>query len=172
MSLPSTSTCPCEGLSRPPRICSSVVLPEPDAPTIDSRSPARIETFTAFSTSSVTGPCWKCLATLRASRTDSVMSQSLGRRGSRRAPSGVDRGEYAEQEGHDADADHVRHLHVGRQLTHVIDARIHELHAEGVLDARNDGLDVECEQDAEARTDHRAGEANQHTLHDEHGEHV
>ena len=58
MSLPATLTVPAVGLSSPPRICSSVVLPEPEAPMIARRSPARTARFTPCSTSRSIGP-WR-----------------------------------------------------------------------------------------------------------------
>ncbi len=106
---PSTSTCPLDGLSSPPRICSSVVFARTRTRRRSRAArPRGSRGSRTCRTSRVTGPCWNCLATSRASRTDSVMSQSLGRRGSRRTPSGVDGSERAQKERHDADAYHVR----------------------------------------------------------------
>jgi hypothetical protein len=44
------------GRSRPPRICSKVVLPEPDAPTIATLSPRMMRTESPSITRSVAAP--------------------------------------------------------------------------------------------------------------------
>ncbi len=79
-------TTPEVGGSRPPRICSSVVLPEPDAPTIAMRCAGATLRVTPRSTSSVSGPWRKLLQTLSARSTGSVMAQRLSRSRARRAP--------------------------------------------------------------------------------------
>ena len=39
ISVPSTYTCPSVGVSTPPRICSRVLLPEPDGPMMATNCP-------------------------------------------------------------------------------------------------------------------------------------
>ena len=50
-SSPSNQTLPVSGLSSVPKICSKVLLPAPEAPTILTTSPFLISTSTPFSTS-------------------------------------------------------------------------------------------------------------------------
>src|SRR5580700_3573504 len=121
MSRPAISTAPPLGASRPPRICNSVVLPEPEAPTIATRSPAATLSTTPCSTGSRTGPWRKLLCTACASRTLSLMAQGLRRHGARRAPRRVDGRQHAQQERHAAYPEHVAPLYVRRQLAHVVD---------------------------------------------------
>src|SRR5215472_11549713 len=126
MSRPVTSTAPLVGASRPPSSCSSVVLPEPDAPTIATRSPAATCSVAPSSTCSSTGPCRKLLQTSRASSTGSLTPQGLRRGGARSAPCRIDGGERAQHEGHRAHLEHVHNLDVGGQVGHVVDARVEE----------------------------------------------
>src|SRR6267154_1264950 len=132
MSLPSTRTWPVVGRSRPPRICSNVVLPEPDEPTMAMRSPVPMEIATPCRTSRVTGPWRKLLWTLRASRTGTVMRVSLMSQGLRgrcagSAPRGIDRREGAQDEGDAANLQHVSALYVGREIADEVDAGVDEL---------------------------------------------
>src|ERR1700745_637886 len=130
MSRPPTRTWPELGGSRPPRICSSVVLPEPEAPTIATRSPGATASATPRSTSSTTGPWRKLLCTACASRTLSLMAQRLRGCGARRTPRRVERGEHAQHQRNRAHLEHVDELHVGRQIAHVVNARVQKLRAE------------------------------------------
>src|SRR6185312_7268541 len=130
MSRPSTSTWPLVGRSRPPRICSRVVLPEPEAPTIATRSPAATESAVPRSTSSVTGPWRKLFETSRASRTSApvlLMTQRLRRSGTSGAPGRVDGRQRTEDECHAAYAQYIQPLDVGRKIAHGIHPRIQEL---------------------------------------------
>jgi hypothetical protein len=58
MRWPTTSISPLVGVSSPPRMCSKVLLPEPDAPTIASVSPRAREKFSSLSTSVRSVPSW------------------------------------------------------------------------------------------------------------------
>ncbi|WP_425129237.1 hypothetical protein [Burkholderia pseudomallei] len=69
--LPSSDTCPALGSSSPPSTCSSVLLPEPDAPTIASFSPRRTDTCALSSTCTLKPPCTNVFVTPRASSTHS-----------------------------------------------------------------------------------------------------
>ena len=53
---PSTLTSPAVGTSRPPSRCSSVLLPEPETPTIAMRSPGMTVRSMPFSTATSAGP--------------------------------------------------------------------------------------------------------------------
>src|SRR6516162_814018 len=119
MSRPATCTTPELGGSRPPRICSSVVLPEPEAPMIATRSPGDTSRTTPRSTSSTTGPWRKLLCTPCAASTVSLMAQRLGRRGACRTPGRIDGSEHAQHERDRTYPQHVAKLHVRRQIAHV-----------------------------------------------------
>src|SRR6185437_1907878 len=168
MSRPSTHTSPRVGRSRPPRICSSVVLPEPDAPTIATRSPVATESTAPRSTSRVTGPWRKLFDTSRASRTDDLllgpswaspplprgptrsrvssevapgnllMPQRLRRSGAAGAPGRIDGRQRAQEECHAAYAQHVEALHVGRKIAHVVHPRIEELSMQQPLETADE----------------------------------
>src|SRR6516162_10128927 len=172
MSRPATCTTPELGGSRPPRICSSVVLPEPEAPTIATRSAGATESPTPCSTSSTTGPWRKLLCTSRASSTGSFMAQRLGGCGARRAPRGVERGEHAQHQRHRTHFEHIDELDVGRQVAHVVDARVEELRPEQALEPRDQCFEVVREQRAERGPGDCAGEADEHALHREGEQHV
>ncbi|CFM08547.1 Uncharacterised protein [Bordetella pertussis] len=53
---PSTLTVPLEGTSNRPRMCSKVLLPEPEAPTMATISPRATLSDTSLSTSMRAGP--------------------------------------------------------------------------------------------------------------------
>src|SRR5688572_17299953 len=118
-SWPSTLTCPPLASSRPPSRCSSVLLPEPDVPTIATRSPAATSRSTPISTGTSTSPWWKVLRRSRQAITgplvpllitrhsslithhsslvthhSSLVAQRLGRVDLRRPPAGVDRRQH------------------------------------------------------------------------------
>ena len=62
-------TSPAVGASRPPSRCSSVLLPEPDAPTIATRSPRATARSTPSSTGTSSGPLRRSCASPRHSST-------------------------------------------------------------------------------------------------------
>src|SRR6188508_482827 len=141
MSLPAIFTSPAVGRSSPPRIWSSVVLPEPDAPMIARRSPARTLRFTPCSTCRSIGPWRNARSTPLASMTSSLvsfMAKGLRRQRTRRAPRGVDSRERRQCERHARHLQYVAEANLGRQITHEVDTRIQELYAEKTLDSAND----------------------------------
>src|ERR1700751_4363331 len=172
MSRPAIITVPLVGASRPPRTCSSVVFPEPEAPTMATRSPAATLNDTPRSTGSSTGPWRKLLCTWRASRTASFMAQRLRRRGARRAPCRIDGRQRAQHEGHAAHLEHVESLDVGRQIAQVVDARVDELHPGEALERADESLEVVGQQRAKPRAEERPGEPDEDPLYGEGGEHV
>src|SRR5487761_1692937 len=177
MSRPSTSTWPLLGRSSPPRICSRVVLPEPEAPTIATRSPAATASAAPRSTSSVTGPWRKLFETSRASSTGSMppmllMAQRLCRSRAAGAPGRIDGCQRAEEERHAAYAQHVEPLHVGRKITHVVHPRVQEPSMEQPLETADERLQVVGDHGAERRPEQRPGEADDDALDREDREHV
>src|SRR5574340_1848501 len=133
MASPTTSTSPRVGKSSPPSRCSSVLLPEPEAPTIASVSPGATSRFTPFSTSTVWPVSVKCLTRSRQRITAPLapalfIAQGLGGLGACRAPSRIQRRQHREHEGGDAHLEYVAHVNVRRQIADVIHARRENLH--------------------------------------------
>src|SRR5580700_567401 len=155
MSRPATSTRPELGLSSPPRICNSVVLPEPEAPTMATRSPAAICKLAPASTFSISGPCRKLLQTSMACSAASLMSQGLRRRGAGGSPGRVQRGQDTQGESHGTDPHHIDRLNICRQITHVVYAGIQEMRAEQMFQAMDPVLQIMGHHDAERCAQHR-----------------
>ena len=114
MSLPAIFTMPAVGRSRPPRICSSVVLPDPEAPMIARRSPARTREIHALQHLQVDRPLAKrardaaWLPSHRLSfMAPSFMSKGLGGQRARGAPRRVDSGQRRERQRHERHLQHV-----------------------------------------------------------------
>src|SRR4051812_3660603 len=63
---PRNAACPAVGCSRPPRICSSVLLPQPEGPTTATTSPEPTAKETPSSTSSVPKrwPIWSAISSI------------------------------------------------------------------------------------------------------------
>src|ERR1700744_6073926 len=146
---PSTSTSPEVNVSRPPMICSSVLLPEPDAPTMAKVSPRRSSKLTSLSTSVFRPPSPYVLAMFFArSKTGwftagsfeavwfmkSLIAQRLRRLRARGAPRGIQGGQQRETEGDQGYPAHVRGQQLAGQFADVVDIRRQERHMEGVLD--------------------------------------
>src|SRR4030095_16856636 len=134
-SAPSIRTLPPVGASSPPRRWSSVLFPDPDAPTIATRSPRATARSTPSSTGTSSGPLTYVFASARHSSTGcslrgSFIAERLGRVDLRRAPRGVDRRDERQHERDDANRDDIRALQVGRQLADVVDGLVEKLDVE------------------------------------------
>src|SRR5262245_42172288 len=173
MRLPSIRTWPLEGRSRPPRICSSVVLPEPEAPTIATVSPAATATSMPFSTSSRWPASSKCLRTSsQRSTTASVMSQGPRRIGPRGAPGWINGGNTAKRERRGSYSGNVPPLDVRRQIAHEIHARVEKARVEQALETVHERLQVDRQQGAESHAAQRPKQPDHRALCDEHREHA
>src|SRR5882724_419548 len=131
---PSTNTSPADGASSPPSRCKSVLLPEPDAPTIATRSPARTSRSTPSSTGTSSGPLRYVLRRPRHPRAGgdpaaaaSFIPQRVRRVDARRAPARIDRRDESQRKRDRRDDDHVGTLQVGWKVADVIDALVQEL---------------------------------------------
>src|SRR6478609_11406873 len=158
MSLPAIFTMPAVGRSRPPRICSSVVLPEPEAPMMAIRSPARTRKFTPCSTVRSIGPWRNARVTPVASSTTSFMAPSFmtlslmapsfmtkrlsGQRAAG-APRRVDSGQRRQRKRRQRDLQHVGDADFGRQIAHDVHTRIQKLYTENTFDPVDGFGDVE-----------------------------
>src|SRR5205809_98170 len=106
-SLACSSTVPSVGASRPPNKCSSVLLPEPDAPTTATVSPRCTERSTPCSTWTSSGPSLKRLCRFSARITDSLIAQRLRRLHAACAPARVKRRHERKDERNRDDGDDV-----------------------------------------------------------------
>src|SRR5204862_4694834 len=132
------------GRSRPPRICSNVVLPEPEAPMMAIRSPARTRKFTPWSTVRSIGPWRNARVTPVASSTTSFMAPSFmtlslmakGLSGQRAAgaPCRVDSRQRRQRQRRQRDLQHVGDADFGRQIAHDVHTRIQKLYTENTFD--------------------------------------
>src|SRR6266704_6618929 len=165
--LPCTITSPAVGASNPPSRCSSVLLPDPDAPTTATRSPGATARSTPSSTGTSRGPPRYVLCRPRHSSTGVgpvlLIAQRLRRIDSRRPPARVEGGHERQSQGDRRDEDHVGTLHFRRQLADVVHALVEKLDPEHSLDERHDGLDVEGEREAAGNAEQCSGRTDQRT---------
>src|SRR5450631_797245 len=155
-------TSPEDGASRPPSRCSSVLLPDPDAPTTATRSPAPTRRSIPSSTGTSSGPLRYALVRPRHSRTGtlSFITQRLRRVDLGRAPARIDRRQQGERQRDDRNQHDVVAEQVRRQLADVVNALVQELDAEDALDEWHDGTDVEREEHASNHADQGADQAD------------
>src|SRR6184192_2083990 len=163
---PCTITSPAVGASSPPSRCSSVLLPDPDAPTTATRSPGAMARSTPSSTGTSRGPPRYVLCRSRHSSTAATLfiAQRLRRIDSRRPPARIEGGEQRQGEGDRRDEDHVGLLHLRRQLADVVHALVEKLDPEHALDERHDRLDVEGEREAPGNAEQCSRRADQRAL--------
>src|SRR6185503_577269 len=149
---PWTSTSPALGASSPPSRCKSVLLPEPDAPTIARRSPGATARSIPSSTGTSSGPLRYVFRKPRHSSTaaapTSLIAQRLRGIDLGRPPAGIQCREQREQQRDRGDQHDICALQIGRNLADVIDALVKKLDAERALDERHDDADVESQRDA------------------------
>src|SRR5258708_34581295 len=127
-STPSTRTLPPLGASSPPRRWSNVLFPEPDAPTIATRSPRATARSKPSNTGTSSGPLTYVFASARHSSTGgiagAVANSFIAKRfrgvDFRCAPRRVDRRDERQHERDDGDRDDIGALQIGGQLTDVV----------------------------------------------------
>src|SRR5664279_1309008 len=143
---PWTRTSPPVGASSPPSRCKSVLLPEPEAPTIATRSPRLTARSMPSSTGTSRGPPRYVLVSALHSTTGvaaSFITQRLGRIDLCRAPARIQGRQQRERQRDHRDQCDVAALQVGRQLADVVNALVQKLNAERALDEWNDGSYIE-----------------------------
>src|SRR5450631_3959770 len=175
MAEPAITTVPRVGRSKPPSNCNSVVLPEPDAPTMAMRSPARTLIEAPRNTCNVTAPCMNSLTSPVPSSTtvfssairsrSSVISQGFGGQQPRSTPGRIQRRHARQSECEYADLDDVRQPNVRRQIAHEIDARIQEFETDYVFQAMHQHLQVDRDQNAQHDSESYAEHSDQTSLH-------
>src|SRR5690554_6848494 len=108
-------------------MCSRVLFPEPELPTMAIRSPLLIWRLMFSSTWIFNPPSVKDLARLRADKTESVIAKSLGRVHLGGAPGRVKCGENGQYKCSEGDHTDIIVLNTGRQTADVIDIGRQEL---------------------------------------------
>src|SRR5262245_2675390 len=121
--------------------CSNVVFPEPDVPTIATRSPFATRSSTPRNTSTLRptslnvlmSPCASrtsgasagasCVAPLRARVLALFIAQRLGRRLTRGAQCRIERGDHGKRERQPADLHDLERPHLRRKSVEVINLR-------------------------------------------------
>src|SRR6266404_1780176 len=133
---PWTRTSPAVGASSPPNRCKSVLLPDPDAPTIATRSPGSIARSMPSSTGTSSGPPRYVFLSPWHSSTGvdgSFIAQRFRRIDFRGAPARIQRRQQRERERDQRNQRDVATLQVGRQLADVIDALVQKLKPQRAL---------------------------------------
>src|SRR6185369_9300001 len=173
-SRPQSTTLPEVGASRPPSRWRSVLLPDPDAPTTASVSPrpsvrsTPCRTWTSIREPPL--PSMKRLCSARATMTSppgSLIAERFGGLQPARAPARIDRRDEREDERDDRDRDDVALLRIARHAADQVDAARQERDVQQALDRRDDHVDVERDQQAEADSGQRADDSRRRALDDE-----
>src|SRR3569623_3652551 len=141
-SCPSSATRPRVGTSSPPSKCSSVRLPEPEAPTMATDSPAFTSKSTSSSTCTSVLPCRNVLPNPLQRSTISLIAQRLRRIDARSAPAWVQRRGQTDEERDTGNDAHVTPYQFGRLFADVVHVGREQVHAGHVLDERHDGFGV------------------------------
>src|SRR5450631_1075211 len=167
MADPAMPTVPRVGKSKPPNSCNSVVLPEPEAPTMAMRSPLWTRMLAPRSTCSVTPPCTNSLTRSTPSSTvsfevDIVLPSIVAQRFSRQEPRGahcwIHRGDACQNECETANAGHVAGAYVRRQVTHEVHARVEEFKADNAFQSMHQLLQIHRDH----HTEHHADDDAEH----------
>src|SRR5690554_1015618 len=125
---------------------SSVVLPEPELPTMATRSPARSSRSTSCSTCRLWGPTAYSLLRLRHSKTTSVITKSLRRFSTGCAPGRIQRGKEAHAQGRATDDDHVGPDQLGRKIADEVHIRAEKLDAQKAFKPGDHGRHIKGRQ--------------------------
>src|SRR3569832_787409 len=163
-SCPSSATRPRVGTSRPPSRCSSVLLPDPEAPTMATDSPAFTSKSTSSSTCTSTMPCRKVLPNPLQRSTNTLIAQRLRRIDARSAPAWEQRRGQTDEERDTGNEANVTPYKLGRQFADVVHVGREQVDADHVLDDWQDGFDVEREQYAAHQPQQRAEHPDDRTL--------
>src|SRR5690606_26407805 len=165
---------PSLGSSSPPRRCSSVLLPEPEAPTMATISPARTARSTPSSTTSAESPSPNTRRSPEQASTASLpaagaslIAQGFRRPDARGPPARIDRRRERHQARGDTDDDDIARMEVARQVVDEIDALRQHLEPERPLDRAHERSDVERAQHAERHAGKRAQDTDRGALGDE-----
>src|SRR5882762_7333979 len=177
MADPAISTVPPVGKSSPPRSCRSVVLPDPEAPTMAILSPARTLMDAPRNTRIFASPWTNSLARSFPSSTtafefgiivpSSIVSQRFCGQQAGGAHRRIQGGEAGEHEGETANAHHVRRPHAGRQVAHEVHAGVQELESDDAFEPVYQILQVHGDGDAQQHADADSQQSDQAALHHE-----
>src|ERR1700719_2154855 len=177
MADPAMPTVPRVGKSKPPSSCSSVVLPEPDAPTMAIRSPLWTRMLAPRSTCSVTPPWMNSLTRSTPSSTvsfevgivlPSIVSQGFGRQQSRGAHRRIHGGDARKHECESADSHYVRGSYMCRQVAHEIHACVEEFESDDGFQRMHQFLQIHRDNHTQQHAAQNAEHSDQAALYDEH----
>src|SRR5690606_23354226 len=155
-SSPRNRTVPSVGLSSNPRMCNKVLLPAPEAPVTDTKSPLARSKSRSRKSSMRLPVSVKTLATPRNDRIGSLMSYRLHGILSGRLEGRRQRGDAAQQVGQGEDGHHVEDAQVHRQDGD-------EVHVAGQADESELLLGPYADQ-AEDRADRRPQQPHHHAF--------
>src|SRR5262245_28443316 len=160
--------------------CSNVVLPEPDVPTMATRSPFATDSSTPRRTSTLRPTSLNVLMSPRASRTGvvpawarfaapatafaSFIAQRLGRRLARGAECRIERRGNGERERQTADLHDLERPHLRWQIVEVVHLGGEQIDAEQPLQKIHDVAELPTEKQREQDAEHRADDADQRAL--------
>src|SRR4029079_10832617 len=163
---PATRTSPGVGSSSPPRSCSNVVLPDPEAPMIATRSPFATLSWTPRSTSILRPTSAKVFTRPIASSTTSasLITQRLGRRLARGHERGIQRREDREHERENRDLGNLERPQLRGQVAQEIDVRRQQIYPEPTLQQRDDVAELPAHEQRERDAERRADQADQGAL--------
>src|SRR5690606_33773965 len=143
---PASQTSPLVGVSRPPSMFSSVVLPEPELPTMATRSPACSRRSTFCSTCRLWGPTAYSLLRLRHSNTTSVITKCLRRLCSGCASGQIQICKETYAQGRATDYNHMGPVELSRQIGGKVSIRAGKLDGHKVFKPGDQGRHVEGRQ--------------------------
>src|SRR5688572_24628371 len=146
--------------------CSSVVFPEPDVPTIATRSPLRTASSTPRRTSTLRPTSLNVFTRPCASRTAAplLISQRLGRRLARCAQCRIERRCDRERERQAADLEHLERPNLRWQIVQEVHLGRQQIDAEQPLQETDDAAELPTEEQREQHPEGRADDADQRTL--------
>src|SRR5215203_1977145 len=156
-SRPSIITSPESGASRPPSTCSSVLLPEPDAPTTAINSPAATARSAPRSTTTDSPPSRYDFSTPRAQSTapfavsgrwnvELVIAKGLRRLDPRRTPTWIQRCNQRQRHRYQRDWDDVTGARIGRQRADEVDVLRNQREPRDSFNGRKDRVQIVCDQ--------------------------
>src|SRR5690349_12486885 len=173
MSLPPISTEPVVGRSRPPSKCSSVLLPEPEAPTTASCCPARSFRSIDFNTSIGAPISVKVLPRpWHSIMTSLFIPERFRGLYLRRPPGRIQRGKYRQHKRNQTDHTDIGPVQIRRQVADVIDIGRKEFDMEYAFEESDDLLHIQCQQSAADHADEHSGQTDNHALNDKYLHHT
>src|SRR5690606_2288721 len=175
-SSPASQTLPSLGVSSPPSRFSSVLLPEPELPTMATRWPGYSSSCRPLSTLTDSGPCSQpCPRTRQQSTarpsadftfiTCSRVAWRLRRLGTGRAPGRVKGGEKAQDQRRHANLDHIGSHQPRRQVVDEIHIGVEKPVPDQPLQGGDPVAYIACRENPEQGADQGPDHTNDRSLH-------